>query len=453
MAHRLNSKRDSQIAPTRKSFLLAGLAGTLLAFLLLLLFYAVTSYLNMLAILTNDQLGSNSGAILFLLVLGLIVLAEWPLMLFLMLRMVRRGIFVRLLNGMHLAYTFFPALYGVLGTLLTGETWWLGVMAFLSLMRLSTSVFINPRQIAEHYAAKNATLSEEEIISTTDSLTKQAQKYMATTSSRKRPKNRALNQIKGFILDMDGVLYRGDKVRYGAIDFVKYLNQEGIPYVCLTNNSSRTRAMQQEKLDKLRIPIDASCVIGSALATAQWLAENAAPQARVLVVGEAGLREEVSSRGFRLVEHAPADYVVVGIDFNLTYERLKLAALAIRQNAQFIGTNPDQTYPSEEGIVPGTGSTLAFLEAATSVKPIIIGKPQPAMMEIAISHLNLPREHVAMVGDRLNTDILGGQNAGMITIFLRGGVTSDAERIASPIKPDHVFHDLDDLMTFYRRER
>lgn len=436
---------------TRKSFLWAGVAGTGLAFGLFFLLYLLAPALQALAILNRTQLGHNWGAILFLLLVGLLVVAEWPLILFLMVRMARNGASAWLLNSLHLAYTFLPAIYGSLGMVLTGERWWGGVMLFLSIMRLSSSAFIDPRQLAQHEASKNKPLAEENLISAADSLTPPAQQVIA--SSPTRPANRALHQIKAFVLDMDGVLYRGNQVRYGAIDFVTYLNQEKIPYVCLTNNSSRNSDMYQQKLDKLGIPIEGSRVIGSGFATGEWLTENAAPGARVLIIGEQGLELEIQNRGFLLVEEGPADYVVVGIDFNVTYQRLKRAALAIRKNAKFIGTNADRTYPSEEGIVPGNGSILAFLQAATGVEPLIIGKPQPAIMNIALSRLDVPPQHVAMVGDRLNTDALGAHRAGMISIFLRGGVTSDAERLASSVKPDHVFHDLDDLLSAYESER
>jgi len=449
MAHLLNN--DPLLSTsTRKSFLWAGVAGTGLAFGLFFLLYLLAPALQALAILNRAQLGSSWGAILFLLLIGLLVVAEWPLMLFLMLRMARHDASAWVLNGLHLAYTFLPAVYGSLGVVLTGEQWWGGVMAFLSIMRLSTSAFIDPHQLAQHYASKNKPLAEENLISSSDSFMPPTQDVSLSAT---RPANRALHQIKAFVLDMDGVLYRGNQVRYGAIDFVTYLNQEKIPYVCLTNNSSRTSEMYQEKLDKLGIPIEASRVIGSAFATGEWLTGNAAPAARVLIVGEQGLELEIQNRGFLLVEEGPADYVVVGIDFNLTYQRLKQAALAIRKNAKFIGTNADRTYPSEEGIVPGNGSALAFLQAATGVEPLIIGKPQPAIMNIALSRFDVPPQHIAMVGDRLNTDVFGAHRAGMISIFLRGGVTSDAERMASSVKPDHVFHDLDDLLSSYESER
>lgn len=450
MAHLLNN--DPLLnTPTRKSFLLTGIAGTILTVGLLFLLYLLAPMLQSFAILHPAQLGTNWGSILFLLLVGLLVVSEWPLMLFLMVRMARNRASAWVLNTVHLTYTFLPALYGILGVVLTGQQWWGGVMAFLSLMRFSSSAFIHPRQLAEYEISKDKALKEDNLISTSDLPNQPAQPIVPVLPQR--PSNRALHQIKAFVLDMDGVLYRGNQVRYGAIDFVNFLNKENIPYVCLTNNASRTSEMYQEKLDKLGIPIDASRVIGSAFATGEWLTNNAAPGARVLMVGEEGLEQEIRKRGFHLVEEGPADYVIVGIDFSLTYQRLKYAALAIRQNATFIGTNADRTYPSEEGIVPGNGSTLAFLEAATGIEPFIIGKPQPAIMNIALSRFDVLPQHVAMVGDRLNTDALGAHRAGMISIFLRGGVTSDAERLASSVKPDHVFHDLDDLLSAYESER
>lgn len=262
--------------------------------------------------------------------------------------------------------------------------------------------------------------------------------------------NRPLSQIKGFILDMDGVLYRGNHPRTGAQEFVHYLNSKRIPYVCLTNNSSRTSGMYEKKLRKLGFAIDGTRVIGSAYATAQWLIEHAEPAARLLFIGEAGLREELLKAGFSLVSTPPAEFVVVGIDFDLSYERLKQAAIAIQQKATFIGTNPDRCFPHGDWLIPGTGATLAFLSTATGVKPMTMGKPELTMMQYALDKVGLPRQQVAIVGDRLDSDILGGRNAGLTTILLRGGVTSDAECATSAIQPDYTFDDLGELLTTYR---
>ncbi len=418
----------------------AGLLGALLALLLTLLAFFAAPALEGFAFLSTARLGGPAVPRLVLLGLGLIVFIEFPLVLFTIVRLARSGAPARTINWLHFAYTFLPSVYGALGAIITGQRWWLWMMfALVPLRFVSSALFLRFAELRPRALAK---VQESPVAEPTPS--------SAPAPSRA---SKALHRIRGFILDMDGVLYRGNTVREGAIEFITYLNRAGIPYVCVTNNASRTQAMYQAKLDALGIPIDASRVIGSAKATAEWLAGRVARGARVLVVGEAGLREELVGAGFTLVEVPPADFVVVGIDTTITYEKLKQAALAIRQNAQFIGTNPDTTFPSEEGLVPGNGATLAFLEAATGVKPTIVGKPGAAMMDVAVAHLGLPRDQVAMIGDRLETDILGAQNAGLISILLHGGVASSADMAASPIRADHVFYDLGDLLEHYERER
>lgn len=421
--------RSRQLA-TRRQFVLAGALGLVLALLTSLLTFFLAPALPGLAFLAQPPLDSTLPAMLFLLAIGFLAVAELPVVLFALLRMARRGLPAITLNGTHLAYTFFPAVYGAMGTLLTGERWWLAVMALLAFMRLFTSAFLisDPREMAARHAAKAAGVGTPAPSVSGD--------FLAA--------------MRGFILDMDGVLYRGNTPREGAIAFVEYLNAQGIPYICLTNNASRTSAMYQEKLDRLGIPIDSAHVLGAAQATAEWLRDQLAPGARVLPIGEDGLREELLRAGFTLVEQPPADAVVVGIDFGLSYERLKQATLALRSRARFIGTNPDATFPSEEGLVPGNGAALAYLETASGVTPEIIGKPATAIMEVARAHLGLPPGEVAMVGDRLNTDIQGGHNAGLRTILLRGGVTSTEELAASPLQPDLVVDDLADLLTRYQ---
>lgn len=378
--------------------------------------------------------------------LGLIAALEMPVVLFAIVRLAQRGVPASVLNTVHFAYTFFPAVYGALGTLVTGERWWLWAMFALSPLRLFGSAAMT--QIGQMTPKPSTPSSDEPPAIPPEFHTAQSDAAPVPTGVAA-----ALHRVRGFILDMDGVLYRGNTIRNGTREFVAFLNRERIPYVCVTNNASRTQPMYQAKLDALGIPIDASRVIGSAKATAEWLGSRAAPGARVLVIGEAGLRQEMTDAGFTLVETLPADFVVVGIDTTLTYEKLKQASLAIRQNAQFIGTNPDTTFPGEEGLLPGNGAILAFLEASTGVKPTIVGKPGAAMMDVAVAHLGLPRDQVAMIGDRLETDILGAQNAGLISILLQGGVASTAEIAASPIKPNHIFYDLGDLLDHYERER
>lgn len=255
-----------------------------------------------------------------------------------------------------------------------------------------------------------------------------------------------LSDLRGFILDMDGVLYRGAEVRNGAREFLAFLQAQGIPYLLLTNNSLRTAEMYAARLARMGFDVPAERIMGSAEATASWLCERQ-PGARVMVIGGAGLEEALRRAGFILVADRPADFVVAGVDLGFTYEKARRATLAIRDGARLIGTNPDTTFPSEEGIVPGAGSILAMLEAATGQKPTIVGKPALPMMEEALQRIGTPAAQTAMVGDRPDTDILGGQRAGMPTIFIRGGVTSDAEYKASPLRPTWVFNDLADLLS------
>lgn len=433
----------SSPAAARRSFLLAGGVGLGAALLLTLALSALLPALEPLALLAS--LGrSTTIAQLFLMAIGLIAVMEFPIELYVLVQMARRGMGATPLNLFHGAYTFFPAVYGALGAVLTGAGWWLWPMLFLAVARYATSALaINPTEMAARAAqGHRATLSETFL---------PAERPSPTNGSQPPRGETALRAIQGFILDMDGVLYRGMTVREGAIPFIEYLHERAIPYVCLTNNASRTSEMYQEKLDHLGIPIDAAHVLGAAQATAEWLRAQAAPGARVLPVGEAGLVEELQRAGFTVVGKPPADFVVVGVDFHLTYDKLKQATLAIRANARFIGTNPDSTFPSEEGLLPGNGATLAYLQAATGVEPTIIGKPSAPMMQVALDHLALPARQVAMVGDRLNTDIQGGKNIGVTTVLLLGGVTSEQELAATDLQPDFVYEDLGALLHAHRR--
>lgn len=260
-----------------------------------------------------------------------------------------------------------------------------------------------------------------------------------------------LAKLRGFVLDMDGVLYRGAEVRNGAREFIAFVQANRIPHLLLTNNALRTADMYTKRLATMDFDLPPEHIMGSAEATASWLREQM-PGARVMPVGGAGLEEALRRAGFTLVTERPADAVVAGIDLDFTYDKAKRAALAIRDGARFIGTNPDTTFPSEEGIVPGAGSILAMLEAATGQKPTIIGKPAQPMMQEALRRVGTPAAQTAMVGDRLDTDILGGQRAGMPTIFIRGGVTSDAEYEASSLRPTWLFDDLAALLDALLRE-
>lgn len=253
-----------------------------------------------------------------------------------------------------------------------------------------------------------------------------------------------LRKLEHLIIDMDGVLYRGSQAIPGTGGFLDFLRQREISFVLATNNSTRTPQQYVEKLAEMGVIVTAEEVLTSALATAGYLADIAPRHARIFVVGQDGLFAALRDKGFQLVENN-AEYVVAGMDFAINYERLAQASLQIRAGAQFIGTNPDRTFPSERGIVPGAGSLLAFLETATDVKPVVIGKPGTAMLEQAMAEMGASPENTAMLGDRLETDILAGQQARLRTLLVLSGIT-DREMLAhSEIQPDLVFRDVGHL--------
>lgn len=252
-----------------------------------------------------------------------------------------------------------------------------------------------------------------------------------------------LEAVENLIVDMDGVLWRGDQPLPGLERFFQTVRRLGVRFVLATNNASKSGDEYVAKLKRFGVQVTLDEILTSPQATAAYLAQHA-PQARVFVIGEPGLAAELRARGLDVVNDAPAraTHVVVGWDRTLTYDKLAEACLLIRRGATFIGTNPDVTYPSERGIVPGNGATLAALRASTGVEPIIIGKPQPEMMLQAMARMGGTPENTAVVGDRLDTDILGGHNAGLTTILVLTGVTSLEEAHDGAIRPDYVFQDI-----------
>jgi len=244
---------------------------------------------------------------------------------------------------------------------------------------------------------------------------------------------------------MDGVIYRGPQVLPGVPAFFDFLRTHDISFVLVTNNSSRTIQQMRDHLASMGIAVALQEILTSAQATALYLRERAPAGGRVLPVGHEGLRAALRDAGFTLVDAGPADYVVAGIDWHFTYDTLKRAGLAIRDGAAFVGTNPDRTFPSEEGILPGAGTILAALTAYTDVEPVIIGKPELPLVELALERLGLPASQAAMVGDRLETDVLAGQRAGLLTILVLTGVTQRQDLAASDIIPDLVFANLAEL--------
>ena len=246
---------------------------------------------------------------------------------------------------------------------------------------------------------------------------------------------------RGLLIDLDGVVYEGDHVLPGAPEFFRFLRERGLPFLLITNNSTLRPAQYVEKLARMDIQVADGEVLGSAEATARYLRQAAEPGARVYVIGEGGLKSAIAEAGFELAESDVA-YVVVGLDRELDYRKLTLAVRLVKAGAAFIGPNPDTTLPMHDGIIPGAGSFQALIRAATGVPALVIGKPEPTMFLMGAERLGLPPAEVAMLGDRLDTDIVGAKRAGLQALMVLTGVSREEDVATSPEKPDRIFPDL-----------
>jgi 4-nitrophenyl phosphatase len=248
-------------------------------------------------------------------------------------------------------------------------------------------------------------------------------------------------ELDGLVLDMDGVLWRGAEPMPGLALFFETIRQRKIHFILATNNSTRTVDQYVEKLGGMGVRVRPEQVLTSAFATADHLLTLTGRGASVYAVGEVGLMTALESRGFQVTAQG-ADFVVAGLDRGLSYDKVAKAMELIGNGAQFIGTNPDLTFPTPDGPRPGAGSVLAAISAASGVEPVIVGKPQPLMFQQALTRLGTRPEGTAMVGDRLETDILGGIRAGLRTILVLSGVTQHEQLAQSPLQPDWVFEDI-----------
>lgn len=253
-------------------------------------------------------------------------------------------------------------------------------------------------------------------------------------------------RIKALIIDFDGVLWR-DQEAIGCLpDIFAAIQANGWRFVFATNNSMHTPEHYQEKLEKFGVSIDNPIIITSSMAVANVLKRELPDGGAVHAVGETGLRTVLQNAGFTLRDEEVLA-VVAGLDRNFTFEKLNRAARLIRNGAIFYGTNPDKTFPTPNGLTPGAGSILAALEAASGVAPIIIGKPLPALFQFALEMLHTLPQETLVIGDRLDTDILGGQRAGMRTALVLSGVSKPEELQHWQPKPDLVAVDLAEIVT------
>jgi len=247
----------------------------------------------------------------------------------------------------------------------------------------------------------------------------------------------------GFLIDMDGVIYRGGHLLPGAQQFIEWLKVDHIPFTFLTNNSSRTRRDVCRKLARLGIAVDEPQVFTCAMATARFLAWQK-PGGTAYVIGEGGLTTALHQNGYAVVDQDP-DYVVVGEGRSFTFEALEKALNMIRGGARLIATNPDPDCPTEHGSRPGCGAIVAMLEQASGRQAFCIGKPNPIMMRAARKSLVLTADQTIMIGDTMPTDILGGVQMGYRTILTLSGGTGRDDLAQYAYTPDMVVESLADL--------
>jgi 4-nitrophenyl phosphatase len=250
-----------------------------------------------------------------------------------------------------------------------------------------------------------------------------------------------MKKYKGYLIDLDGTMYKGSERIEAASDFVKRLKEKEIPYLFVTNNSSRTPAQVSEKLQEFDIPSNEKLVFTTSQATANFIYEQK-KDATIYVIGEEGIKTALEQKGF-VFGGENADFVVVGIDREINYEKLAIACLAVRNGATFISTNGDIALPTERGLLPGNGSLTAVITVSTQTAPIFIGKPESIIMEQALKVLGTTKEETLMVGDYYDTDILAGMNTGMDTLLVHTGVTTRELLAGYDRKPTYTVDSLD----------
>ena len=249
---------------------------------------------------------------------------------------------------------------------------------------------------------------------------------------------------QGYFIDLDGTTYKGKKQIPAAARFIKRLKAADKTILFVTNNSTRSPELVANNLrENHNIDVKAENVYTTALATADYLDGIAGEKRKVYVVGESGLRGALTAGGFEITDQQP-DFVVVGLDSQVTYAKLETAVLLIRDGAKFIGTNEDSNLPNERGMVPGAGSIVKLVEYATQQKPLMIGKPEKIIMEMALQKVGLSRDEVVMVGDNYHTDIQAAINVGMDSLLVYTGLSKPAEVAREAVQPTNSVRSLDE---------
>lgn len=255
-------------------------------------------------------------------------------------------------------------------------------------------------------------------------------------------------QYKGYFIDLDGTIYQGTKQIPAAQRFIDRLKAAHIPYLFVTNNSTKSPAEVAANLTKNHNILTApEQVYTSSMATADYLKTIAqANKKHVYVIGENGLKQALKDAGFILTDTEDVDFVVAGLDRQFNYEKLTTATLAIQKGATFIATNRDTNLPNERGMLPGAGSLISAIQTATDIKPIVIAKPEIPIMTGALKKLSVSHTDAVMVGDNYYTDILAGINAGINTLLVYSGVSSRNQMLNVAQKPTHEIDNLDEWL-------
>jgi NagD protein len=254
----------------------------------------------------------------------------------------------------------------------------------------------------------------------------------------------ATREIRSWLMDMDGVLVHEEHVLPGADAFLARLRELGVPFLVLTNNSMYTRRDLSARLRASGLEVPEEAIWTSALATAQFL-QAQRPGGTAYVVGEVGLTTALHNVGYTLTERAP-DYVVLGETRTYSFERITRAIRLIVDGARFIATNPDHVGPTADGPLPATGSVAALISRATGVDPYYVGKPNPLMMRSALNAIEAHSEHTAMIGDRMDTDVVAGLEAGLQAILVLTGVSTREAAERYPYRPSRIVESVAELV-------
>lgn len=269
-------------------------------------------------------------------------------------------------------------------------------------------------------------------------------------NSVSKPDKQAPIDIRALILDMDGVLWRAETPIGNLPAIFEAFERRGWKVVLATNNATRSPEQYLEKLVSFGVThLERWQIINSAMAAAHYLKQLHPQGGKVFVIGQDGIHQALAEHGFRQAGENDDDgivAVVVGMDRTITYEKLSRATLLIRSGRPFIGTNPDRTFPTPQGLVPGTGAIIAAIQAATDQQPDILGKPGPAMYSLAMERLKVKPRQTLAIGDRLETDIAGAQQLGCLSAVVLTGVSTPEEVEAWQPAPDFVADDLTSLL-------